>query len=87
MYMTVVILFGAMTLALFYFGAGLLGKGRALGALIFIGIWFVACLINAAFGVRAGVPVANEVAGFMAMFGVPAAAAWYLYVTTPKTSG
>jgi len=63
----------------FYFGAGLMGKTRQEGATRFIWVWLAASILNAAVGVtQAGIPLINEIGAFIPIFGIPAAAAWYL---------
>ena len=65
--------------ALLYFGAGLLGKTGAQGAYAFLWVWLVCSIANGIFGVvRAGIPVINEIAAFIPIYGIPAAVAWYL---------
>jgi hypothetical protein len=42
-------------------------------------VWLVAAILNGAFGVLyADIPILNEVAAFIPIFGIPAAIAWYL---------
>jgi hypothetical protein len=49
------------------------------GARQFIWVWLLASIANGAVGVvQAGIPLLNEVAAFVPIFGVPAAVAWYL---------
>ena len=70
---------GLVALAIFYFGATLIGQGRAMGAALFIWVWLVASILNGAVGVmRAGIPLVNEIGAFIPIFGIPAAIAWYL---------
>jgi hypothetical protein len=73
------IVIGLVVLAAFYFGAGLFQRSGPSGAAAFIWIWLAASLVNGAVGVlRAGIPLANEIGAFIPIFGIPAAAAWYL---------
>jgi hypothetical protein len=54
------------------------------GAWTLIWVWLAASLVNGAVGViYANIPVANEIAAFIPIFGVPATAAWLVsrYVT------
>jgi len=54
------------------------------GAQVFIWVWLAASLVNGAVGVMyANIPVGNEVAAFIPIFAIPAAAAWFVsrYVT------
>jgi len=70
---------GLAGLALFYFGARLMGREGQDGARVFIWAWLAAALLNAAVGVvHAGIPVVKELGAFVPIFGIPAAAAWYL---------
>ena len=79
MHMLIVIVAGLVALAVFYFGAGLFGRSGAHGAFVFIWVWLAASLLNGAVGVlRAGIPIINEVGAFILIFGIPAAAAWFL---------
>jgi hypothetical protein len=79
MHILMVTVGGLVALAVFYFGATLMGQARATGAAVFIGIWLLAAILNGAVGVfRAGIPLINEVGAFIPIFGVPAAVAWYL---------
>jgi hypothetical protein len=49
------------------------------GAQMFIWVWLAASLVNGAVGVMyANIPVGNEVAAFIPIFGIPAGAAWYV---------
>jgi hypothetical protein len=73
--------FGLVVLALFLLVARLLrSRGQAVdGASAFIWVWLIASVANGAVGVlQAGIPLLNEMAAFIVIFGVPAAAAWYL---------
>jgi len=79
MHILIVVAAGLAALALFYFSAGLFGFSGAGAASIFIWVWLAASIVNAAVGVlRAGIPVVNEIGAFIPIFGIPAAAAWYL---------
>jgi hypothetical protein len=47
------------------------------GAQVFTWVWLAASLVNGAVGVMyANIPVGNEIAAFIPIFGIPAAAAW-----------
>jgi hypothetical protein len=49
------------------------------GARTFIWVWLAASLVNGAVGViYANIPIANEIAAFIPIFGIPAAAAWFV---------
>jgi hypothetical protein len=42
-------------------------------------VWLVASMLNGAVGLfGANIPLINEIAAFIPIFGIPAAAAWYL---------
>jgi hypothetical protein len=79
MHVLMFVVIGLVALAAFYFGAALFGRSGQTGAFVFIWAWLAASLVNGAVGVlRAGIPVLNEVGAFVAIFGIPAALAWYL---------
>lgn len=79
MHILMVTVAGLVALVVFYFGATLMGRPRASGAAVFIWAWLVAAILNGAVGVfKAGIPVINEAGAFIPIFGIPAAAAWYL---------
>jgi hypothetical protein len=79
MHIVMVVGAGLVALAVFYFGATLLGWARPQGAALFIWVWLVAAILNGAAGVfRAGIPLINEIGAFIPIFGIPAAIAWYL---------
>ena len=79
MHIAIVVIGGLAALAMFYFGAGMLGRSGAAGAALFIWVWLVAAILNGAVGVlRAGIQVVNEIGAFVVIFGIPAAVAWYL---------
>jgi len=79
MHILMVTVSGLVALGVFYFGATLMGRPRASGAAVFIWVWLMAAILNGAVGVfRAGIPVIDEAGAFIPIFGIPAAAAWYL---------
>jgi hypothetical protein len=79
MHILIMTLGGLIALAVFYLGARPFGWAPATGAVVFIWAWLAAALLNGAVGVlRAGIPIVNEAGAFILIFGVPAAAAWYL---------
>ena len=79
MHILMVAIGGLVGLAAFYFGYRMFGRGGAAGAALFIWVWLAASILNGAVGVlSAGIPVINEVGAFVVIFGIPAAAAWYL---------
>ena len=79
MHVVVVVVIGLIVLTAFFFGASLIGRGGPAGAFVFIWVWLVIAVGNTVYGVmRAGIPLLNEVGAFIPIFGVPAAAAWYL---------
>jgi hypothetical protein len=49
------------------------------GARTFIWVWLAASLVNGAVGViYANIAIANEIAAFIPIFGIPAGAAWFV---------
>ena len=78
-----IILAGLIIGTLLLFGGRLLGRGAetlALGAKIFIPLWFVAAAVNMWIGVaKAGYGFVEELPIFLAIFGIPAAAAGFLW--------
>jgi len=79
MHVVVVVVIGLIALTAFFFGASLIGRGGPAGAFVFIWVWLVIAVGNTVYGVmRAGIPLLNEIGAFIPIFGVPAAAAWYL---------
>lgn len=81
MHIVMVVLFGLVALGVFVaFAAMLKRSGLSLdGALVFIWVWLAASLVNGAVGVvYPGIPILNEIAAFIPIFGIPAAAAWYV---------
>jgi hypothetical protein len=81
MHIVMLIAGGLVLLALMVVGAMLLGQGRRMAeaARLFIWLWFAVAVVNGIIGVvRAGIPVINEIAALVPIFGVPAAAAWLL---------
>jgi len=79
MHVVVVVVIGLIVLTAFFFGASLIGRGGPAGAFVFIWVWLVIAVGNTVYGVmRAGIPLLNEIGAFIPIFGVPAAAAWYL---------
>jgi hypothetical protein len=79
MHIVVVTVGGLVALAMFYLGARMFGWAPATGAIVFMWAWLAASILNGAVGVlKAGIPVINEVGAFAIIFGIPAAAAWYL---------
>jgi hypothetical protein len=70
----VLILIGLVMLALM---TGLSRPARRpLVALVFIGVWLLACAVNLAIGLSHGYSLAEELGIHLVLFGVPAAAAW-----------
>ncbi|PZQ13166.1 MAG: hypothetical protein DI564_11695 [Rhodanobacter denitrificans] len=47
-------------------------------ALVFVGLWLVACAINLAVGLSHGYTLGEELGIHLVLFGVPAAAAWFV---------
>jgi len=79
----IIILGGLVVAALFIFAGRLIGRGpetMALGAKIFIPLWFIAAALNMWIGVaKAGYSFMEELPIFLVIFGVPAAAAGFLW--------
>ena len=79
MHIVIVVIGGLAGLAAFWFGYRMFGRPPARGAVLFIGVWLIASVLNAAVGVlQAGIPLINEIGALIPIFGIPAAAAWYL---------
>ena len=81
MHIVQVVIFGFISLGVFVLAAMLINRrGRVIdGAGAFIWVWLAASIVNGAFGVfYANIPVVNEIAAFVPIFGIPAAVAWYL---------
>jgi hypothetical protein len=81
MHVLVLVVFGLIALAVFAVGGRVFGgdAGMMRATRIFIWVWLIACLINAGIGVLSeGIPFVNEFGAFVPIFGVPAAASWYL---------
>ena len=84
---TVIIIAAGLVIgALFLFAGRLLGRGPetlALGAKLFIALWFIAAAVNLWMGVaKAGYSFMEELPIFLVIFAVPAAAAgfaWWKY--------
>ena len=79
----IIIAAGLIIGALFLFAGRLLGRGPetiALGAKLFIALWFIAAAANLWMGVvKAGYSFMEELPIFLVIFGVPAAAAGFLW--------
>ena len=70
---------GLVALGIFVLAAVLLGRGAADGARVFIWPWLAASLVNMLTGMYwANVPFRIELPVLVVVFGVPAAAAWFL---------
>jgi hypothetical protein len=70
---------GLVALGIFILAAVLLKQGVAAGARIFIWPWLAASLVNMTVGVYwANFPYSIEVPVLIVVFGVPAAAAWFI---------
>lgn len=79
MHVLILVVIGLVVLAGFVFVARLIGRHAGAGAQPFIWVWLVASIANGVVGVvQAGIPLVNEIAAFIPIFGIPAAAAWYL---------
>ena len=82
----IIIAAGLVIAAVFVLAGRLLGRGpetMALGAKLFIALWFIAAAINMWMGVaKAGYTFMEELPIFLVIFAVPAAAAgivWWKY--------
>ena len=79
----IIIAAGLIIGALFLFGARRVGRAPdaiALGAKIFIPVWFVAAAANMWMGVaKAGYSFVEELPIFLVIFGVPALAAGFVW--------
>ena len=77
----IIILAGLVIAAVFIFAGRLIGRGpetMALGAKIFIPLWFIAAAVNMWIGVaKAGYSFMEELPIFLVIFAVPAAAAGF----------
>lgn len=82
MHILKVTLTGLVVLALFYLVSRFVLKNAGLSAQManaFFGVWLLYCAYNFYNGaVNHGIPVLNEIAAFVPMFGIPAGLAWYL---------
>jgi hypothetical protein len=79
MHILMVTIIGLVVLGLAVGIARLLDRPPADGAQAFIWLWLAASLANGAYGYFGhDIPLINEVGAFIVIFGVPAAAAWYL---------
>ena len=73
---------GLLVLAVFVLAATFINRrrrnSRIDGALFFAGVWLLAALFNFYDGwINHGIPFVNELAAFVPIFGIPAAAALY----------
>ncbi|TMH65207.1 MAG: hypothetical protein E6H57_15005 [Betaproteobacteria bacterium] len=76
----IIIAAGLVLAALFVFGGRFIGQTAALGAKIFIALWFIAAALNMWLGVaKAGYSFMEELPIFLAIFAVPAAAAGFVW--------
>ena len=76
----IIIAAGLVLAALFVFGGRFIGQTAALGAKIFIPLWFIAAAVNLWLGVaRAGYSFTEELPIFLVIFAVPAAAAGFVW--------
>jgi hypothetical protein len=79
----IIVATGLVIGALFLFSGRILGRGPetlALGAKLFIPLWFIAAAANLWMGVaKAGYSFMEELPIFLVIFGVPAAAAGFLW--------
>jgi hypothetical protein len=72
---------GLVLLVILILAGWVIGRSRATPATIgglFTGGWLIAALYNGYNGWAShGIPLLNEIAAFVPIFGIPAAAAWY----------
>ena len=81
MHIIILVAIGLLILAAFLLVGRLISRGehKVDGTRPFIWVWLIASIANGAVGVlQAGIPLLNEAAALIPIFGVPAAAAWYL---------
>ena len=80
MYILTLVILGLIVLAAFVLGARLLlGGSGAEGAGAFIWVWLTFAIANGFYGIlAAGIPLLNEIGAFIPIFGLPAAAAWWV---------
>lgn len=70
---------GLVALGIFVLAAKLLGQRVADGARVFVWPWLAAAVINMLIGMYwANMPLSVELPVLVVVFGVPAAAAWYV---------
>jgi hypothetical protein len=70
---------GLVVLGIFVLAAVMLGRRVADGARVFIWPWLAASVVNMLIGMYwASVPFSVELPVLVVVFGVPAAAAWYI---------
>jgi hypothetical protein len=81
MHIVMLVAFGLIALAAFVVvGKAIGSRGIPYNApKLFIPVWLIASLLNSAIGiVGAGIPIQNEMAAFIPIFGIPAAVAWWI---------
>jgi hypothetical protein len=74
----VLVVFGFIVLGLFLLSAPLLKRTRPQAAALFMRAWFVGALVNAGYGVNAGLAIDKELLAFLPIYGIPAVVAWWL---------
>lgn len=78
MHILMFVAIGLVLLAVMHFVPRFAGLTFA-GAGYFIWVWLVVSALNGLYGhFRAGIPMLNEIGAFVAIFGIPAALAWFL---------
>jgi hypothetical protein len=76
----IIIATGLVLAALFALGGRFLGQTAALGAKIFIPLWFIAAALNMWLGVaKAGYSFMEELPIFLVIFAVPVAVAGFVW--------
>ena len=78
MHILILVVAGLVLLVLMHFGPRLIGKPFE-GAKLFVWVWLVVSILNGLYGhFSAGIPIINEIGALIPIYGIPAAAAWYL---------
>ena len=78
MHTLMVVVGGLVALGIFVLAAVLLGRGVADGARVFIWPWLAVSVVNMLVGVYWASALQREIPVLVVVFGVPAAAAWYV---------
>lgn len=74
-----VVMIGLVVSFAFVFGATFIHKSKGVGAVWFMGVWLIFCLVDYCIGVfQAGYSPLDELGIHLIIFAVPAAAAYFL---------